>query len=99
MKLVAVIILSALVLLLGVQIYSFLGREKEARIMFGDLEAKLNQAKSEQNKFQADLNYYLNPANLEKELRARFNYRALDEKMLILVQPNNAATSSSSTGG
>jgi hypothetical protein len=36
---------------------------------------------------------------LEKELRARFNYRAPDEKMLILVQPNNAATSSSSTGG
>ena len=98
MKLVAVIILSALVLLLGIQIYSFWGREKEARTAFEGSEAKLNRAKSDQSKFQADLNYYLNPANLEKELRARFNYRAPDEKMLIIVPPRNASTSSSSTG-
>ena len=32
------------------------------------------------------------PDNLEKELRARFNYKAIGEKMIIIV-PENSSTS------
>jgi len=39
----------------------------------------------ENNWLERDLEYYKNGENLSKELRARFNYRAADEKLLILV--------------
>ena len=97
MKFAAVVILSGLLLVLGMQIYAFLGKEGTTRQDFSDFKAKLESAKLDQTKFQAELNYYLNPVNLEKELRARFNYRSADEKLLILV-PRNQSSTSSSTG-
>ncbi len=95
MKLIAAVILSGLLIFLGTQIYAFLGKEKALQKDFSDLKARLDAAKLDEAKLQADLNYYLNPANLEKELRARFNYKAPDEKLLILVPRNNSTTASS----
>ena len=59
---------------------------------FLDFRKKLDQARADQIEFQSELDYYLNPVNLEKELRARFNYRAPDEKLIILV-PRGSSTS------
>ncbi len=92
MKIAAVVILSAVLLLVGVQIYSFLKRRAELSLEFSDISAKLNRAKLEQEKFRAELDYYLNPANLEKELRARFNYKAPGEKLLIIVPKGNSTS-------
>ncbi|MDO8537120.1 MAG: hypothetical protein Q7R94_02650 [bacterium] len=96
MKLVAVIVLSGLLLVLGTQIYVFLGKDGKVLQDFLDFKTKLETAKVDQVKLQAELDYYLNPTNLEKELRARFNYRAPDEKLLILV-PRNVSSVVSST--
>ena len=77
---------------LGRQIYSFLGRQGELKAEFAEVEAKLDRAKADQEKFQAELDYYLNPVNLEKELRARFNYRRPGEKLIIIVPRNGTTT-------
>ncbi|OGZ00408.1 MAG: hypothetical protein A2945_03635 [Candidatus Liptonbacteria bacterium RIFCSPLOWO2_01_FULL_52_25] len=92
MKLFAVVILSVLLLVLAAQIYTFTGRAREAEQGFLDFKKKLDQARADQIEFQSELDYYLNPVNLEKELRARFNYRAPDEKLIILV-PRGSSTS------
>jgi len=96
MKLFAVAILSALLFVLSVQIYSFLGREKQAEEEFSEFKTKLENAKLDQSKFQAELDFYMNPANLEKELRARFNYKEPDEKMLIIVPRSSTSTATTS---
>ena len=91
MKLLAVIILSGLLVLLGAQIYAFTGRAHKAEQAFLEFKKKLDQARADQIEFQSELDYYLNPVNLEKELRARLNYRAPDEKLIILV-PRGSST-------
>jgi len=95
MKFVAILILSGLLLFMAFQIYIFWGKERQARADYLDIKAKLDQAQLDQTKFGEELNYYLNPANLEKELRARFNYKLPGEKMIIIVP--SAATSSTGT--
>lgn len=92
MKFVAAIILFGLLLVLGTQIYSFFGRERDIRHEFSEFKEKLENAKLDQEKFRAELGYYLNPANLEKELRARFNYKSPGEKLIIIVPRNETTT-------
>ena len=44
------------------------------------------QVLSEENQsLKAQIDYYSDPANLEKELKSRYNYRRSDEKMMIIV--------------
>ncbi|MCR4275739.1 MAG: septum formation initiator family protein [Candidatus Wolfebacteria bacterium] len=44
------------------------------------------QVLSEENQsLKAQIDYYSDPANLEKELKSRYNYRRPDEKMMIIV--------------
>lgn len=85
MKLVIVIILLGVLAVMGTQSYSFLGRERKVRGEFNELREKLERAQVDQDRFRAELDYYLNPVNLEKELRARFNYKKPGEKLLIIV--------------
>ncbi len=42
----------------------------------------------ENKALQADLEYFANTDNLEKEIRARFNYKAPGENMIIVTPPN-----------
>ena len=53
----------------------------------------LAKARADAESLTADYNFYLNPANLEKELRARFNYRLPGEKLIIIVPPRTSSTS------
>ncbi|MEK9179961.1 MAG: septum formation initiator family protein [Patescibacteria group bacterium] len=94
MKLISVIVLVGILVLLGTQIYSFWGRRSELKAEFGELQAKLDRSQADNAKFQAELDYYLNPANLEKELRARFNYKRPGEKLLIIVPRSETTTAS-----
>ena len=97
MRLLGLIIFSGLIVLLGAQVYSSLGRQRELTREFGEIKAELTKAKADGEKLQADLRYFVNPANLEKELRARFNFRDPKETMIIIV-PQAATSSPSSTG-
>ncbi len=97
MKLTASIVLSIVIVLLGVQVYKFWGEANTAMKEYFSLEDKVNAAKQDNAELQAELDYYSNPANLEKELRARFNYKAPGEKMIIIV-PQSSTAAMSSTG-
>ncbi len=90
MKIAAVIFLSVLLILLVGEIRFFGQKNSESEARYQKVKAELNQAQMDLNKAQADLSYYLNPTNLEKELRNRFNYRQVGEKMLIIVSPSSS---------
>ena len=92
MKIAAAIILSGLILFLGKQIYSFIGLESEARNTFSEYQTKIGKAKLDQKKFQEELEYYANQVNLGKEIKGRFNYKAPDEKLIIIVPKNQSTT-------
>lgn len=97
MKFVAVIVLTGLLVFLGAQIYSFMGKERKISQDFSNFKAQLDAAKLDEERSRADLDYYLNPANLEKELRARFNYKAIGENLLIIVPRTSSSAPSTTT--
>ena len=96
-KVGAAVLLVVLILVLGAQILSFLSQTSKTQKDFTELQGKLEQAKADQNKFTADLDYYLNPQNLKKELKGRFNYKEPGEKMLILVNKESSSSTKSLT--
>ncbi len=68
------------------QLYFLNGRLK---VEFSLLSEKVENLKKENSLLQADLEYFKEPANLEKELRNRFNYKSPGEKMIIVVPPKS----------
>lgn len=96
-KVGAIALLGILLFFLGTQIYSFVSQTSKAEKEYVELQHKLQQAKEEQAKLAADADYYLNPENLKKELKGRFNYKEPGEKMLILVNRGNSSSVPSST--
>jgi hypothetical protein len=92
LKIAAVAALSIILVVLGMQIYAFMGKGNKAKQDFTDFQIKLNQAKMDRENAQKKLQYYSDPVNLGKELRARFNYKASDEKLMILVPKGATST-------
>lgn len=54
---------------------------------FSSIKSSVEDLKQDNEKLEGDLDYFKDPKNLEKEARARFNYRAPNEKMIIVVPP------------
>lgn len=96
MKITAIVVLSLLLIFLGVQVYSFIAQEHQLNADLSDIKNRLTKAQTDQANLQEESQYLANPANLEKELRARFNYKKPGETMVIIVpaQSSTAATSS-----
>ena len=96
MRIAAFILLGLIIVFLGTQIWNYKVQENKLQASLTELNTELNQAKADQAKFQEELQYYQNPANLEKELRARFNYKNPGEKLMIIVDRSSSSTPSSS---
>ncbi len=90
-----VCILSGLLIFLVVQIWYFYERGAAANSAFLNLTHDVLKAKQDHESLRADYDYYQNAANLEKELRARFNYRSPDETMIVIVSPKATSTPTS----
>ncbi len=92
MRFGAIIVLSGLILFLGFQIYLFIGRGHDAGKIYSDYKVKLDKAKIDEQKLEDELNYYSNQANILKELKGQFNYKAPGEKLMIIVPKNQTST-------
>jgi cell division protein FtsB len=95
MKIAAAIILSIAFIFVATQIVAGIREERSLAQTFSDVSARLEQAKVQEQDLSAEMSYLSNPANLEKELRARFNYAKPGETMVVIV-PSSTATSSAS---
>lgn len=92
MKLAFAIALAVVVILIGVQVFSFLGEQRSLNQNLSDVDTRLATAKSQEADLQAEMQYLSNPANLEKELRSQFNYKKPGETMIIIVSPQASST-------
>jgi cell division protein FtsB len=94
MKIAAIVVLSILLIALGVQVYSFVAQEGSLGNELADVQTNLTKAQTEEASLQDENQYLSNPVNLEKELRARFNYKKPGETMVIIV-PSSSSTATS----
>jgi cell division protein FtsB len=94
MKIAAIVILSIILIFLGVKAYSFVSQERQLSSDLANVEANLTKAQTQEADLQQEKEYLANPINLEKEMRARYNYKKPGETMVIIV-PGASSTASS----
>ena len=84
MKHFIIIILSIILIALLAQDYFILKERNQLRKEFRSLTEKSENLAKENEKIKSEIEYYSNPENLEKELRAKFNYKKIGERMIII---------------
>lgn len=89
MKRVIAIILIVVAVALFWQLFRLILNYRELSGLSESLSLKLSALKIDSNNLKADLEYFSDPANLEKELRSRFNYKNPGEKLIIIVPPKD----------
>ncbi len=99
MKVFLAIALSIVLILLGMRIFSFIAEQRALSAALSDTQARLRKAQADEANLAAQLQYLQNPANLQKELRAQFNYKKPGETMMIIVPAQQTSTASGTAGG
>jgi len=94
MKIAAIVVLSLFIIIVGVQVFSFVRQEWSLGSELADVQANRTKAQVQETSLQEENQYLSNPANLEKELRARFNYKKPGETMVIIVPATSTSASS-----
>ncbi|MEK7634736.1 MAG: hypothetical protein AAB396_02550 [Patescibacteria group bacterium] len=85
MKKIIIIILFIIVLGLFIKIYFIFNEKNQLRDKFESLSVKGYNLIKENNKIESDIEYFSNKDNLGKELRSKFNYKNIGEKMMIII--------------
>jgi Septum formation initiator len=85
LKILGIVGLSILLVFIGVRVYGFFAQEETLNKDLADIETQLTKAQTTETNLQLEVQYLANPLNLEKELRAQFNYKKPGETMLIIV--------------
>ena len=99
MKIAIAVILGIVLIFLATQVFFFFKEEGSLEGTLTDTENRLQQAQLKEQTLSTEVDYLANPANLEKELRARFNYTKPGETMVIIVPSSTVAGSGTSSVG
>lgn len=95
MKIVAIIGLSLVLIFIGWNVYGFVKEEHDLSAALASVQSRLTKAQSDEANLEAEKAYLANPVNLEKEFRARFNYKNPGEQMIIIVPLGSTTVSTS----
>ena len=85
MKKVIAVILAVVIIYLAVQIYLIVKERNQIKERLANMGGSLESLAKENNKIQSEIDYFSRWENLEKELRAQFNYKKPGEKMMIIT--------------
>ena len=94
MKIAAIVILAIVLILVASRVFAFFMQERQLSAELSDVGTRLAQAETNEANLQAEVQYLANPLNLEKELRARFNYKKPGETMVVIVPPQTSTATS-----
>ncbi len=86
-KFITYLVFAAVVVVLGYELYGLNSEALEAKNKLTDLDSAKEEILKDNEKLKQDIDYFSEPHNLEKELRARFNIRLPGEKLIIIVPP------------
>ncbi|MCR4328673.1 MAG: hypothetical protein NUV53_04145 [Patescibacteria group bacterium] len=93
MRIAAIFALGLVIVVIGVESYQFFQEGNVLQRDFLKQREMVERTTRETVSLQSNLDYFAKPENLEKEIRARFNYRDADEKMYIIVPPHTVSSS------
>lgn len=85
MKLIIAVVLGLFVVGAAVELVFMFNDRRALQNELQVLDARLGALHDENAQLRAQIDYFSKPENLEKELRARLNYRKPDEKLIIIV--------------
>jgi len=85
MKLITIIILVIVLIGISVQIYFILKERNQLKTELDGLSSRLASVTKENSDLNSDIEYFSYPENLQKELKAKFNYKNPGEKMMIIT--------------
>ena len=85
MKLVTAAVLVIIFAILVFQLYRLYAQQLKMRKDSSGVIAQVEKLAKENENLQADIVYFSDPKNLEKELRSKFNYVKPGEKLIILI--------------
>lgn len=84
-KTAVTIILGALFLVIGYQVFNLNSRRAELASRLGVVNEKIEKLETENRNLQTDLEYFVDLENLAKEFKSQFNYKRPGEKLIIVV--------------
>jgi hypothetical protein len=93
-KITGAVLLFILLIFIGTRVYGFIVEEHQLGADLADIETRLTKAQADADNLREESRYLANPLNLEKELRARFNFKKPGETMVIIV-PSQSSTATS----
>lgn len=85
MRLIVSFIILIGIVIAGFQLYQLYSQKIVLQKDFEKIDKQLNSLTKENKELTAEVDYFNDPDNLEKELRARFNYTEPGEKLIIVV--------------
>jgi cell division protein FtsL len=85
MRVFIIIILSVILMLVITELYFLIKERNQLRANLDNLNRRLQAFLKENTDIQSEIEYFSHPENLEKELKAKFNYKKPNEKMMIIV--------------
>lgn len=92
-KTVLTFVIGTFFLIVAFEAVSFWSQRRAAEADYVKMKTQLDAEMATAKSLQADIGYYADPANLEKELRAHFNYRSPGEHMIVIVPSSGGASS------
>mgnify|MGYP001587667898 CR=1 FL=1 len=75
----------ALFILFSYQVYKISLEAVDANSKLAELKSENDAVELDNNNLKSQIEYFADPRNLEKELRARFNVKLPGEKLIIVV--------------
>lgn len=87
------VVFLAVIALLGWGMVGVMSQKSKLASDADALRAELSTLENENRLLESDITYYASEENLVKALKEQFNYRAPDEKLLILVKPSTSTKS------
>ncbi|MBI2278475.1 MAG: hypothetical protein HYU81_00160 [Candidatus Brennerbacteria bacterium] len=91
------LIFIVLIAFLGWGVYGIVAEKGKVGDTADTLRVELGGLEEENRGLEADNAYYENEQNLVKALKEQFNYRAADEKLIILVSPSPKSSSTATS--
>jgi len=85
MRVFIIIILGIVLSAVLVQSYFFIKERNSLKANLDNLNSRLQALLKENADLGSEIEYFSHPENLEKELKARFNYKKPGEEMMIVV--------------
>jgi hypothetical protein len=88
MKTLIYIIFIVILAAIAYQVYTVDSQRRDLKREMANVADELDLVNEDNKNLREQIDYFSDPRNLEKELRARFNYRLPFEKLIIVIPEN-----------